>query len=82
MAEEHSAQEKGKRYINTREDILVIMAKQKFPEADNRIFQRVFICMKCGARMRTDLIKVRDGKARCRKCKRKQLRPIKKEHKV
>ena len=58
------------------------MAKQKFPESEARLFHRVFICMKCGARMRGDLLKVRAGKIKCRKCKRKQLRPIKKESKA
>jgi ribosomal protein L40E len=58
------------------------MVKQKFPETDQRIFQRVFVCMKCGAKMKADLLKVRAGKIKCRKCKRKQLRPIHKEHKV
>jgi len=58
------------------------MVKQKFPETDQRIFQRVFICMKCGAKMKADLLKVRAGKIKCRKCRRKQLRPIHKEHKV
>ena len=57
------------------------MVKQKFPEAENRLFHRIFICMKCGARMRGDLIKVRSGKIKCRKCRSKQLRAIHKEHK-
>lgn len=61
---------------------MVIMPRQKFPEAEARLFHRVFICMKCGARMRADLIKVRDGKVKCRKCKGKNLRPVKKEQKV
>jgi hypothetical protein len=38
--------------------------------------------MKCGAKMKADLLKVRAGKIKCRKCKRKKLRPIHKEHKV
>ncbi len=58
------------------------MPKQKFPEAEKRIFQRVFICMKCGAKNRGDLLKVRAGKVKCRKCKSKQLRQIHKEHKA
>ncbi len=58
------------------------MAKQKFPEADERLFNRVFICMKCGARMRADLQKVRDGRIKCRKCKSKQLRQLRREHKT
>jgi ribosomal protein L40E len=58
------------------------MAKQRFPEAESRLFHRVFVCMKCGAKMRSDLIKVRSGKVKCRHCKTKQLRPIHKEHKA
>lgn len=57
------------------------MAKQRFPEAEGRLFHRVFICMKCGAKIRADLPKVRAGKVKCRKCKFKQLRPIRKESK-
>jgi len=58
------------------------MAKQRFPEAEKRLFDRVFICQVCGAKMRSDLSKVRAKKVKCRKCKKKQLRPIHKEHKV
>jgi len=57
------------------------MPKQKFPEAEMRLFHRVFVCQKCGAKIRTDLIKVKSGKAKCRKCKSKQLRAIHKEMK-
>ena len=57
------------------------MPKHKFPEAEKRIFQRVFICMKCGSRIRADLPKVRAGKVKCRRCKAKHLRAIHKEHK-
>lgn len=54
---------------------------QRFPEAENRLFNRVFICMKCGGRMRGDRIKVKAGKVRCRTCKRGHLRPIHKDKK-
>ena len=57
------------------------MVKQRFPEAEQRLFHRVFICMKCGARIRADLVKVKTGKVKCRVCKSKKLRAIKKEHK-
>ena len=57
------------------------MPKQRFPEAEDRMFNRIFICMKCGGRMRGDLIKVKAGKVKCRKCHKKQLRPIHKEKK-
>jgi len=54
------------------------MGKARFPEAENRLFNRVFICMKCGAKMKADLIKVRSGKVKCRKCMSKGLRQIRK----
>ena len=57
------------------------MPKQRFPEAEKRMFERVFICHKCGAKLRTDRSRVKAGKAKCRKCKSKQLRAIHKEHK-
>jgi len=58
------------------------MAKQRFPEAEQRIFHRVFICMKCGAKIRSDISKVKAGKVKCRVCKSKKLRQIRKEHKA
>jgi ribosomal protein L40E len=58
------------------------MPKHRFPEAEQRLFHRVFVCMKCGAKNKGDLIKVRAGKVKCRKCKSKRLRPIRKEHKT
>ncbi len=58
------------------------MGKQKFPEAENRLFNRVFVCMKCGVKIKADLVKVRAGKVNCRKCKAKRLRPIHKDKKA
>jgi ribosomal protein L40E len=58
------------------------MPKHRFPEAEERMFHRVFVCMKCGAKNRGDLLKVKAGKVKCRKCKSKRLRPIHKEHKT
>ena len=58
------------------------MPKSKFPEVEKRIFHRVFVCMKCGKKIRADLPKVRAGKIKCRGCKSKNLRQIHKEHKV
>lgn len=58
------------------------MPKQKFPEVDRRLFHRMFVCMKCGAKMRADLIKVREEKVKCRKCRAKRLRAIHKESKA
>jgi ribosomal protein L40E len=58
------------------------MPKQKFPEVDARKFHRMFVCMKCGAKMKGDLIKVRAGKVKCRKCRTKKLRQIHREPKA
>jgi large subunit ribosomal protein L40e len=55
------------------------MVKQKIPEAINRLFNRVFICMKCNAKIRADQQKVMQGKVKCRKCGYKGLRPKNKE---
>ena len=57
------------------------MAKGKFPEAEKRLFDRVFVCMKCGAKIRANPMKVKSGKVKCRKCKMKKLRPIHKDKK-
>lgn len=58
------------------------MAKPKFSEAEKRLFNRVFVCMRCGAKIKGDPSKVKAGKVKCRKCHAKQLRAIHKEHKV
>ena len=57
------------------------MPKHRFPEAEQRLFHRVFICMKCGAKIRADGSKVKAGKVKCRVCKAKHLRAKHKEHK-
>ncbi len=46
-----------------------------------RLFDRVFICMKCNAKLRTDADKVRAGKVKCRKCGYKGLRAKKRMRK-
>jgi len=58
------------------------MVKAKFPEAEARLFNRVFICRHCGAKIRADPLKVRNKKIKCRKCKRMALRLKHKDRKV
>ena len=58
------------------------MPKAKFPEIENRLFKRVFVCMKCGKKIKADLAKVRAGKIKCRGCKTKSLRQKHKDTKV
>ncbi|MBU0953544.1 MAG: 50S ribosomal protein L40e [Nanoarchaeota archaeon] len=57
------------------------MAKGKFPDAEQRLFQRVFVCRACGAKLRADPPKVKSGKVKCRKCHKRELRPIHKDKK-
>ncbi len=45
--------------------------------ARSRLFDRVFVCMKCNARIRADPAKVRAGKVKCRRCGSRRLRPKK-----
>ncbi len=42
-----------------------------------RLFDRVFICMKCNARIRANPEKVKAGRVKCRKCGYSGLRPKK-----
>ncbi|MFH1473598.1 MAG: 50S ribosomal protein L40e [Candidatus Aenigmatarchaeota archaeon] len=58
------------------------MPKTKIEAVTNRIFNRMFICMKCNAKIRAEPRKVRAGKIKCRKCYSKDLRPKSKERKI
>jgi len=50
------------------------MAK-KLPEPlANRMFLNMFVCMKCNAKSRSNPVKVKKGKIKCRKCGSKELR--------
>lgn len=51
----------------------------KIPAAMTRMFKNVFVCKRCSSKMRTDARKVAEGKAKCRKCGRKEFRPISKK---
>jgi len=48
-------------------------------EAKKRLFDGVFICMKCNSKIRAKPQKVIDGKVRCRKCGSSDLRPKSRE---
>jgi ribosomal protein L40E len=51
----------------------------KFPEADKRLFHRIFICKNCKSKIRAPILKVLAGKVACRKCAAKTLRVKKKK---
>jgi len=58
------------------------MPKTKMEAAMKRIYERVYICMRCNSKIRADSTKVSAGKVKCRKCGYKGLRPKAKERKV
>ncbi|MEA3414197.1 MAG: hypothetical protein U9Q99_01585 [Nanoarchaeota archaeon] len=51
----------------------------KILEASNRLFKNIYICQKCGTKMRSDPQKILKGKVKCRKCNGKQFRALKKK---
>jgi len=53
-----------------------------FPEAMDRLYNRVYVCRKCKHKIRADYAKVRAGKVKCRHCGSKALRPKRKEKKA
>jgi ribosomal protein L40E len=58
------------------------MPREKIAATYGRIYDRVYVCMKCNAKIKTDPERVKAGKVKCRKCGYKGLRPKSKERKV
>jgi ribosomal protein L40E len=58
------------------------MPKTKIEAVTKRLYDRVFVCMRCNAKIRADHRKVIAGKVKCRKCFSKDLRPKSKERKI
>ena len=55
------------------------MAKKLPEDVAKRLFYNMYVCMKCNAKIRTQVEKVKKGKIKCRKCGSKALRPKAKE---
>lgn len=51
----------------------------KIPEASKRLFKNMFVCKKCHSKIRADPQKILKGKVKCRKCKKKTFRPLRKK---
>ncbi|MEM0465261.1 MAG: hypothetical protein QXW97_01005 [Candidatus Pacearchaeota archaeon] len=51
----------------------------KLPVAQARLFKNVFVCKNCNSKIRADPRKISDKKVRCRKCLKKDFRPIRKK---
>ena len=50
----------------------------KLAAAQARLFKNVFICKKCGVKLRVEPKKILEGKVSCRRCKKKVFRAMKK----
>lgn len=51
----------------------------KILAAQNRLYKNAFVCKVCKHKMRLEPQKILTGKARCRKCKSKDFRPVRKK---
>ncbi len=51
----------------------------KIPEAQRRLFKNVFVCKKCQSKIKSDPLKILEGKTKCRKCGSRAFRPINKK---
>ena len=49
-----------------------------FPEAEARLYENIYICRKCENKTRVPISKVLAGKAVCRSCGHKGMRPVRK----
>ena len=51
----------------------------KVAAAQARLFKDIFVCKRCGSKIKADARKIILGKIRCRKCSSKAFRPKKKK---
>jgi ribosomal protein L40E len=51
----------------------------KIEEASNRLFKNIFVCKNCQTKVKSEPQKILKGKVKCRKCKKKSFRPLKKK---
>jgi len=51
----------------------------KIPEAEARLFKRVFVCKDCSHKIKADQLKVLAKKIQCRNCGGRKLRVIRKK---
>jgi len=58
---------------------LIIIMATKIPAAQNRLYKNAFVCKECKHKMKLEPLKILTGKARCRKCGKKDFRPVRKK---
>ena len=50
----------------------------KILETQARLFHNVFVCKKCKTKRKASMMKIMEGRIKCRRCNGKAFRPIKK----
>ena len=51
----------------------------KIQAAQDRLFKNVFVCKNCKHKMRVNPLKILQGKVKCRKCGKRDFRPLRKK---
>ena len=51
----------------------------KFPEGNARKFLNIFVCKKCSTKIRSQNMKIIQGKIKCRRCNGKKFRAVRKK---
>jgi|TARA_B100001964_G_C14250886_1_gene609890 formylmethanofuran dehydrogenase subunit E len=51
----------------------------KFPESHARKFLNVFVCKKCSTKIRSQNMKIIQGRVKCRRCQGKKFRAVRKK---
>jgi DNA replicative helicase MCM subunit Mcm2 (Cdc46/Mcm family) len=51
----------------------------KIQAAHNRLYKNIFVCKNCKHKIKVEPLKILTGKARCRKCGKKDFRPLRKK---
>lgn len=50
----------------------------KIPAAQARLLRNVWVCKNCNSKIRAEARQIIEGKVKCRKCKSRKFRPIRK----
>ncbi len=51
----------------------------KFAESQARKFRNIFVCKRCSTKIRSQSMKIIQGKVKCRRCQGKKFRAVRKK---
>jgi len=51
----------------------------KVPAAQKRMYHNVFVCKNCSSKIKANPRKIIEGKVKCRKCKKRDFRAVKRK---